>query len=75
MPENIAVSNQGEGGLATGDSSHFGNCMLKQGDYLYVQYGHNENGTDLYKQQLEKYYDMAHKSGAKNDFGKPDKQT
>lgn len=65
MPENIAVSNQGEGGLATGDSSHFGNCMLKQGDYLYVQYGHNENGTDLYKQQLEKYYDMAHKSGAK----------
>ena len=65
IPENIAVSNQGEGGLATGDSSHFDNCMLKQGDYLYVQYGHNEKGTDLYKQQLEKYYDMAHKSGAK----------
>lgn len=65
MPENIAVSNQGEGGLATGDSAHFNNCMLKEGDYLYVEYGHNESGADSYKSNLEKYYTRAHASGAK----------
>lgn len=65
MPENIAVSNQGERGLATGDNAHFDRCNLKQGDYLYVEYGHNDSGADSYKKNLEKYYTRAHNSGAK----------
>lgn len=65
MPENIAVSNQGERGLATGDNAHFDKCNLKQGDYLYVEYGHNDSGADSYKKNLEKYYIRAHNSGAK----------
>lgn len=65
MPENIAVSNQGERGLATNDNAHFDRCNLKQGDYLYVEYGHNDSGADSYKKNLEKYYTRAHNSGAK----------
>lgn len=63
-PENIAISNQGERGLATGDEAHFSMCQIKPGDYLYVEYGHNESGTDSYYNNLQKYYDRATQSGA-----------
>lgn len=71
MPENIAVSNQGERGLASQDNAHFNQCMLKPGDYLLVQYGHNESGNDKYYENLSKYYDMAEKSGAKLIIASP----
>lgn len=64
MPEDIAVSNQGEKGLATGDKSHRNSCQLKKGDYLYVEYGHNESGADSYYSNLADYYDIAHQAGA-----------
>lgn len=71
-PENIAISNQGERGLATADNAHFNKCNLKPGDYLYVQYGHNETGgADTYYSNLSKYYDMAEKSGAKLIIASP----
>lgn len=65
VPDSIAVSNQGEGGLATNDTAHLVQCYLKEGDYLYVQYGHNENSAADYKSNLEKYYTKAHVAGAK----------
>ncbi|MGN0683074.1 MAG: InlB B-repeat-containing protein, partial [Oscillospiraceae bacterium] len=65
VPDSIAVSNQGEGGLATNDTAHLAQCYLKEGDYLYVQYGHNENSAEDYKSNLENYYTTAHKAGAK----------
>ncbi len=65
VPDNIAVSNQGEGGLASNDTAHRDQCFLKEGDYLYVQYGHNEDGADGYKSRLGAYYDKAHAAGAK----------
>lgn len=71
-PENIAISNQGERGLATVDNAHFNKCNLKPGDYLYVQYGHNETGgADTYYANLSKYYDVAEKSGAKMIIASP----
>lgn len=65
MPEDIAVSNQGERGIGTSDNGHFNGCQLKQGDYLYVEYGHNEEDADSYYANLEKYYKRAKESGAK----------
>lgn len=65
VPDNIAVSNQGEGGLASNDTAHRDQCFLKEGDYLYVQYGHNEDGASGYKNRLGAYYDKAHAAGAK----------
>ena len=68
----IAVSNQGEGGLTAADNNHFNNAVkyMKSGDYLYVQYGLNDgdnNATDAakFKANLEKYYTAAHNAGAK----------
>lgn len=63
-PENMAISNQGERGLAIGDNTHFSKCNLKPGDYLYVEYGHNGGGTEEYYNGLQKYYDRATASGA-----------
>ena len=64
-PANLAIRNQGEGGLATNDKAHFESCMLKPGDYLYVEYGHNESGTTSYTNNLEKYYTAATNAQAK----------
>lgn len=64
----IAVSNQGEGGLDTTDTVHFDNAVsqMKEGDYLYVQYGFNDSkDMGVYKRNLEKYYTAAHKKGVK----------
>ncbi|MBQ9600268.1 MAG: hypothetical protein IJR33_10745, partial [Clostridia bacterium] len=64
---NMTVSNQGEGGLASGDNAHFNSAVSqwKSGDYLYVEYGHNENSTSEYKTNLEKYYTAAHGASVK----------
>lgn len=72
----MTVSNQGEGGLDSNDNMHFNMAkeQWKQGDYLYVEYGHNESNTtdnegnviaavDRYKNNLNKYYDAAHAAG------------
>ncbi|MGM9937881.1 MAG: hypothetical protein ACI38A_11095, partial [Candidatus Ornithomonoglobus sp.] len=63
----IAVSNQGEGGLTAGDSNHFNNAVahMNTGDYLYVQYGLNDSDTAAFKTNLEKYYTAAHGKGVK----------
>lgn len=78
LPSDIAVSNQGEGGLNATDNSHFAIAKdnIKAGDYMYVQYGHNhknnKNGpyyTDEYwlnnyVQSLPKYYDACKNADA-----------
>ncbi|MGN0107988.1 MAG: hypothetical protein ACI4A5_09890, partial [Hominilimicola sp.] len=63
----IAVSNQGEGGLEANDTDHFNNAVahMQSGDYLYVQYGWNDASADVYKRNLEKYYTAAHNKGVK----------
>ncbi len=63
----MTVSNQGEGGLASLDNAHFDSAksQWKAGDYLYVEYGHNENSTDEYRSHLDKYYDAAHEAGVR----------
>lgn len=64
----IAVSNQGEGGLTAGDSSHFNNAVahMQSGDYLYVQYGLNDAADyEKFKANLEKYYTAAHEKGVR----------
>lgn len=74
----MTISNQGEGGLDSNDNMHFNMAkeQWKQGDYLYVEYGHNESDTtdkdgnvitaiDRYKNNLNKYYDAAHADGVK----------
>lgn len=70
-PADLSIRNQGEGGLNSSDNAHFDSCLLKPGDYLYVQYGHNEKGTDtlgatdVYTNNLEKYLTLATSSQAK----------
>ncbi len=64
LPENIALSNQGDGGINSGDNSHYNNVKLKQGDYLYAEWGHNETGTDAYVKNMERYYRDCVKAGA-----------
>lgn len=63
----IAVSNQGEGGLRADDTNHFNNAVahMNKGDYLYVQYGLNDRDTAAFKTQLEKYYTAAHNKGVR----------
>jgi hypothetical protein len=68
------VSNQGEGGLASTDVYHFDSAksQIKAGDYLYVEYGHNEipkGSFDSikyanYLSNIAKYYEAAHAAGA-----------
>lgn len=68
-PENIAVSNQGEGGLNAGDALHFNNVVsnVKEGDYIFVEYGHNhkDDGPTGYLACLPKYYELAKQKNAK----------
>ena len=63
-PANLAIRNQGEGGLATNDNAHRNSCQLKPGDYLYVEYGHNESSTVSYTNNLERYLADANAAGA-----------
>lgn len=63
-PADLSIRNQGEGGLASNDNLHFNTCLLKPGDYLYVQYGHNESNTTSFTNNLEKYLTLANTSSA-----------
>ncbi len=70
LPSNIAMVNEGEGGLNAADNYHFNmvSSRIKEGDYLYVEYGHNhKNATgqsytseywlNNYVSSLKKYYE------------------
>ena len=63
----IAVNNQGEGGLNSSDRNHFNNALehMKAGDYLYIQYGFNGETTDSLLKNLPSYYEAAHERGVK----------
>ena len=63
-PANISIRNQGEGGLATNANTHRKSCLLKPGDYLYVEYGHNESGLTSYTNNLETYLQDVNEAGA-----------
>ena len=63
-PATLAIRNQGEGGLATNANAHRKSCLLKPGDYLYVEYGHNESSVDSYTANLELYLADANAAGA-----------
>lgn len=68
LPKNIAMVNEGEGGLAAGDNYHFNMVKnrIKAGDFMYVEYGHNHktDGVDGYKSHLDKYYNACQAVGA-----------
>ncbi|MCH5213080.1 MAG: hypothetical protein J1G06_08690 [Oscillospiraceae bacterium] len=64
LPANIALSNQGDGGINSGDKNHYANVHLKEGDYLYAEWGHNETGTDAYVSNMERYYKDCVAAGA-----------
>jgi len=63
-PANLSIRNQGEGGLATNANAHRNSCLLKPGDYLYVEYGHNESGVTSYTNNLETYLADVNAAGA-----------
>ena len=63
-PSNVSIRNQGEGGLATNANTHRKSCQLKPGDYLYVEFGHNESSTASYTKNLELYFADANAAGA-----------
>ena len=63
-PANLSIRNQGEGGLATNANSHRQSCLLKPGDYLYVEYGHNESSITSFTNNLETYLADANTAGA-----------
>ncbi len=69
LPRTIAMVNEGEGGLDAKDSLHFDmvKSRIKEGDYMYVEYGHNHKGDGPtgYLSCLDKYYDVCHSKGAK----------
>ena len=69
LPRNIAMVNEGEGGLNAADNLHYNmvESRIKEGDYLYVEYGHNhkDDGPTGYVNNLDKYYNKCHEVGAK----------
>ncbi|MBQ3426349.1 MAG: hypothetical protein IJH37_04275 [Clostridia bacterium] len=68
LPKNIAMVNEGEGGLAANDNNHFNMVKnrIKAGDFMYVEYGHNHksDGVPGYTSCLDKYYDACKAVGA-----------
>lgn len=64
--QNVPMSNHGEGGLASSDNAHLNSAkaVLTTGDYLYVEYGHNEKDLATFAGNLAKYYEAANNSGA-----------
>ena len=67
LPQNIALSNHGDGGLASNDTNNY-TCVkskFKKGDYLYIEYGHNDTDIGKYETNLQKYYDDCHNAGVK----------
>lgn len=67
LPSDIAMSNQGDGGLASSDTDHYAcaKAGFKTGDYLYVEYGHNDTNIEKYKENLQGYYEDCHSAGVK----------
>ena len=69
LPRDMAMVNEGEGGLNAADNYHFNMVKdrIKAGDYMYVEYGHNHksDGPSGYKSHLDKYYNACHAVGAK----------
>lgn len=65
-PANLSIRNQGEGGLNAGSNAHRESCLLKPGDYLYVEYGHNHksDGPAGYKSWLDTYLEDVDKADA-----------
>ena len=63
-PANLSIRNQGEGGLDTSAYAHRQSCRLKPGDYLYVEYGHNEGGVTSFTNNLETYLADANTASA-----------
>ncbi len=74
--QGIAVSNQAESGLALGSFEHQRRLekilsMLKKGDYLFIQFGHNDQRDKTpgagpfttYKANLQRYVAAARKGG------------
>lgn len=78
LRSDYAMSNQGEGGLAAGDSYHFNMAKerLKAGDYMWVEYGHNHknDGVAGYIKSIDKYY-QACKAPAKGGSANGGKAT
>ncbi len=68
LPYDIAMVNEGEGGLSAHDNYHFNTVKsrLKAGDFLWVEYGHNHktDGAEGYKGCLEKYYNACKEKDA-----------
>lgn len=68
LPSNVAMVNEGEGGLAANDNYHFNmvKSRIKAGDFLYLEYGHNHKSDSVtgYLGDLKKYYDACHDVGA-----------
>ncbi len=68
LPSNVAMVNEGEGGLNAGDNYHYNMVAsrIKAGDFMYVEYGHNHknDGVVGYLNSLRKYYDKCHEVGA-----------
>lgn len=73
LPENITISNQGEGGINAADTTHWetANKNIQAGDYVYVQHGHNHNDPLEYLEAISKYYKFAHNKGAKTIYVGP----
>lgn len=48
LPSDIAMVNEGEGGLNATDTGHFNMAKdrIKAGDYMYVEYGHNHKNAN-----------------------------
>ncbi|MBQ8300974.1 MAG: hypothetical protein IJX57_03315, partial [Clostridia bacterium] len=63
----IAVNNQGEGGLTSSDTNHLNNALkyMQEGDYLYVQYGFNGETTESLVKNLPRYYNAVKEKGGK----------
>lgn len=68
LPGDIAMVNEGEGGLSAHDNNHFNvvKDRIKEGDFLWVEYGHNHksDGVAGYESVIGKYYDVCKKVGA-----------
>ncbi len=68
LPSDIAMVNEGEGGLSAVDNNHFNvvKDRIQAGDWMYVEYGHNhkDDGPAGYKSALEKYYTVCEQKGA-----------
>lgn len=73
VPANVAVSNQGEGGLNAADNGHFNiaKTNIKKNDFMYVEYGHNHakendkpHGSSGYLDCMSKYYEACKAVGA-----------